>query len=104
MHQVYILTGGENFTFKTAAKIMSDVLDRNISYVSPNLIRFFIRKRKEGIRSGFTIVMIMLHYLARFEKEPEISPDLQLLTEKEPTRLKEFLNKNKSEWQREDSL
>ena len=96
--KIYTLTGTRNLSFKEAAKQMSEVLGRNIKYESPNLVKFFVKKKKEGLKPAFILVMIMLHFLPRFENEPEITFELQLLTGEEPKKLQEFIFEHKNEW------
>jgi hypothetical protein len=44
---------------------------------------------------GLIIVMIMLHFLPRFQKEPKISDFYERLTGKKPTVLKTFIEREK---------
>jgi len=41
------------------------------------------------------IVMIMLHFLPRFQKEPVISDNYEKITGKKPTSLGEFIEREK---------
>ena len=70
---------------------MSEITGETISYQSINQIRFYFKKRKEGISNGFAVVMTILHFLPRFQKEPEISDNFQKLTGKKPTSIREFI-------------
>ena len=40
---------------------------------------------------GLIIVMILLHFLPRFQKEPKISDFYEKLTGKKPTKLIDFI-------------
>ncbi|MFO7869725.1 MAG: NmrA family NAD(P)-binding protein [Bacteroidales bacterium] len=91
----YEITGTENKNFSEVAEIMTKVLGAQITYRSINPISFYFKKRKEGIQSGFAVVMTILHFLPRFQKEPEISDNFKLLTGKEPTLLKEFVERER---------
>ena len=46
---------------------------------------------KEGMKKDFIMVMLLLHYLPRFQKEPFISNNVEKLKAKKPTTLKEFI-------------
>lgn len=97
-NQAIELTGYENEHFQTIATMMSNVLGRTIKYESPNLIRFYYLKRKEGLDAGFILVLIMLHFLPRFQKAPKISNFYETLTGKKPTSLLSFLQREKDKF------
>ncbi len=71
--RAYDLTNNELLTFGEMSNIMSDILGREIRYESPNLISFYLTKRREGVPSMYIYVMIMLHFLPRFQKQPSLS-------------------------------
>lgn len=95
-NKAYEITGSENKSFAEVAKLMSGILGETIVYHGVNPIHFFIRKKKEGVKSGFALVMTMLHFLPRLQPEPRISPDYKKLTEREPGDLKTFIEREKS--------
>jgi uncharacterized protein YbjT (DUF2867 family) len=97
-NQIFEITGTENKNFKEVADIMNKVLNRSIEYESPNPIKFYLNKRNQGIEGGLVLVMIMLHFLPRFQKEPHISDSYQQLTGKEPTKLIEFIKREKNKF------
>ncbi len=71
INKSYELTCNEKLTFSEMAKTLSDILGTDIKYISPSLLSFFLTKRKEKTPAMFILVMIMLHYFPRFQKEPE---------------------------------
>ena len=85
------ITGTENKNFAEVVDLMSEITGETISFQSINPIRFYFKKRKEGTASGFAVVMTILHFLPRFQKEPEISGNFQKLTGKKPTSIREFI-------------
>jgi uncharacterized protein YbjT (DUF2867 family) len=97
-NQAYTITGTEYFTFGQVAQMLSQTLERKIDYLSPGLLRFFFAKRREGVGVAYIFVLIMLHYLARFQKVPAISPDLPNLTGEAPATLKQFMESNREVW------
>jgi uncharacterized protein YbjT (DUF2867 family) len=99
-NQVFEITGYENKDFGEVATIMSKILNRDIRYESPNIIKFYRQKSNEGIARGLILIMIMLHFLPRFQKEPHISGSYQQLTGKEPTKLSEFIEREKNLFKR----
>lgn len=95
INKSYELTCNEKFTFSEMAKIVSDILGTDIQYISPNLVNFFLTKRKEKTPTMFILVMIMLHYFPRFQKEPETTKWVEKITNRQPTTFEQFINDNK---------
>jgi uncharacterized protein YbjT (DUF2867 family) len=89
--KAYDLTNEELLNFGEMANILSRELGRNIRYRSPNLLKFFLRKKKEGVPTPFILVMIMLHYLPRFSKPPQRSDHVRQITGKDPVSFAEFV-------------
>ncbi len=93
------ITGNEMITFKEVAEILSEVLGKNIKYVSPNLINFYIRKKKQGMPLNMIFVMIMLHYLPRFQNQNiKITHEVKTITGHQPGRLKDFIIREKEKF------
>lgn len=92
------ITGSENENFETVSKLLSKTLDKKIEFVNANPFRFYSIKKKEGIAKGMILVMIMLHFLPRFQKEPVISNYYEKLTGKKPTKLIEFIKREKEKF------
>ena len=95
INKSYELTCNEKLTFSEMARILSDILGTDIQYISPNLVSFFHTKRKEKTPAMFILVMIMLHYFPRFQKEPETTSWVEKITNRQPTTFEQFLNDNK---------
>jgi len=51
--------------------------------------------------TGMIIVMILLHFLPRFQKEPQISDFYEKLTRKKPTDLKTFVIREKRQFEKQ---
>jgi len=98
VNKAYTITGKELYDFREAAAMLSSILSRQIDYISPNLLRFYRNKRKEGVPTSLIVVMAALHFIPRFTKAPAISQDFTLLTGKQPGTLKAFIEANKSCW------
>jgi uncharacterized protein YbjT (DUF2867 family) len=91
----YVLTCYDKLTFQEMADKLSRGLGIKIEYISPNLLRFIKQKLTENVPFGYILVLIMLHYLPRFQKAPAISNDFELLTGKTPTTFEQFVTSNK---------
>ena len=89
--KAYELTNHEKLTFGEMAAQLSEGLGTKIAYESPNLLHFYWTKRKEKVPFAFIMVMIMLHYLPRFQKTPNTSNAIKEMTGNEPTTFKQFV-------------
>lgn len=94
-NKAYTITGTENLSFQEVATQMAEVLGKPITYRSINPILFFFKKKKEGLSSGFALVMTLLHFIPRLQPEPIIHPDYKTIAGKEPIQLRHFLQKNR---------
>lgn len=94
INKSYDLTNREKLTFAEMAEILSTNLGTEIQFKSPNLFSFFLAKRMENIPTMLILVMIMLHYLPRFQQEPEISEWVEKITDQAPTTFKQFIRDN----------
>ena len=97
-NNAYEITGTEKLTFQEAVDVINAVIDHPISYKSPNLLSFFMHKKKQGVAIPMIFVMIMLHYLNRFQKEPVVSDWYQKLTDNKPLTLREFIMREKDKF------
>ena len=95
-NKIYELTCEEKFTFEEMAEKLSEELNTSIKYESPTLLKFFLVKRKEKMPTMLIIVMMMLHYLPRFQKEPEISDWVKQITHCEAKTFEKFIIENKN--------
>ncbi len=95
INKSYELTCKEKLNFSEMAKILSDILQTDIHYKSPNLVSFFLTKRKEKMPTMLILVMIMLHYFPRFQKDPEITDWVKNITNIQPTSFEKFIRDNK---------
>jgi len=95
INKSYELTCKEKLSFSEMAIKISDILQTNIQFISPNLVSFFLTKRKEKTPTMLILVMIMLHYFPRFQKDPEITDWVEKITNKQPTTFEQFINDNK---------
>jgi uncharacterized protein YbjT (DUF2867 family) len=94
-NKIYEITGTENKNFQEVTTIMTEITGTKFRFQNINPISFYFKKRKSGVPSGFAIVMTILHFLPRFQKEPMISNNYQKITGKQPTTLTEFMKREK---------
>lgn len=99
-NNAFDITGEENLNFDEAVQVVNEQAGTNIVYESTNPLRFYQIKRKQDINKGKVFVMIFLHFLPRFQKEPRISSFFHQLTGKKPRLLKEFVIREKETFQK----
>lgn len=98
-NKAYEITGSEFVGFEVAAKTLSKITGKSITYESPNLIKFFREKRKLGISKPMIFVMIMLHYLPRFGKnKSRLTRTVKEICNTEPGIIKEFVLREKQKF------
>lgn len=91
----YDLTNNETLTFTEMAEKISNEIGKKINFISPNLFQFFCAKRKENLPSMLILVMIMLHYFPRFQKTPNTTEWVKIITGDEPKTFDEFVTSNR---------
>jgi uncharacterized protein YbjT (DUF2867 family) len=96
INKAYDLTCNEKMTFQEMAVMLSRKSGTEIQFTSPNLLRFFLTKRKEKIPTMFILVMIMLHYLPRFQAEPATTDWVDKIIHRQPTTFEQFIQDHKS--------
>ena len=96
VNKSYDLTCNEKLTFKEISEKLTKGLGINIHYQSPNLFNFYRTKKKEKMPFMLILVMIALHYLPRFQKEPSISDCVEKITGRQPTTFDQFVSDNKT--------
>ncbi len=89
--QKLVLTGQENLSFGAVVQRWNNHVATPIRYQSVNPVRFYFYKRKQGMTKGFITVMLLLHFLPRFQQEPEITSTIQDLLHRPPRSLDDFL-------------
>jgi uncharacterized protein YbjT (DUF2867 family) len=90
------ITGSEFTGFEEVAAVLSGVLGKNISYESPNLLRFIHHKQVQGIPMSMIMVMIMLHFLPRLGKNlPRLTSTFAEITGMPPGTIHDFAEREK---------
>lgn len=94
-NHAFEITGLENENFDTVCVLINNEIERKIRFRNVNLFTFFWIKKRERMPVGLIIVMMLLHVLPRFQKEPRISNFYEQLTGKKPTDLQTFIQREK---------
>jgi uncharacterized protein YbjT (DUF2867 family) len=98
-NQIFEITGLENRSFTEVTSLINRTIANPIRYWNVNPLKFFRIKKREGMVTGMIIVMILLHYLPRFQKEPRISDFYERLTDKKPNDLNTFIEREKKQFE-----
>jgi len=99
INKSYELTNNETLTFTEMAEKISNGTGMTIKFISPNLLQFYLSKRKENVSPTLIIVMIMLHYLPRFQKTPKTTHWVKMITGQYPKSFDNFVLSNKKQLQ-----
>lgn len=99
--KAYDLTNSEPLDFKAMCDLLSKGLGRKIAFVSPNLLQFYVQKRKEGMPAPYILVMILLHYLPRFQPTPQTSDWVEELLGRKAIGFEEFVQREKQKLQQQ---
>ncbi len=89
------LTCQVRLNFAQMAKSLSRILGVLITYKSPNLFSFYVHKRREGVATSFILVLIMLHFLPRFQRLPVVTNYVQQITGHMPREFDDYVRDNK---------
>lgn len=92
-NQAIEITGYENENFNTVVELINREITKPIRFENVNPLKFYRIKKRSGMAKGMIIVMLILHFLPRFQKEPNISNFYEKLTGKYPTRLEDFIKR-----------
>ncbi len=99
-NQAIEITGLENENFVHVTMLINKVIKNPIHFMHVSPFRFYQIKRHEGIAKGMIIVMLLLHFLPRFQKDPRISDFYEKLTGKKPTDLQVFIEREKNQFEK----
>jgi uncharacterized protein YbjT (DUF2867 family) len=94
----YDLTGGEVLDYWEAARIMSEVLGRKITYRNPNPMHFLIEAIRRGTPLRYAVVMLGLYTSTRFGMAEPITNDVERLTGRKPITFRQYVQDYREAW------
>lgn len=94
-NRAFEITGLENVSFEKVTSLFNDANNNPIRYKNESPVRFLKFKKRDGMEKEMMIVMVLIYFLPRFQKEPKISEFYQNLTGKKPTDLKTIIGTEK---------
>jgi uncharacterized protein YbjT (DUF2867 family) len=89
-NSAFEITGSEQLSFHQVVGIINHTLTLQLKYRPVGPLRFYFIKRHAGVPTMLTLVMIMLHFLPRFQEQPPLTDAYEKLTGKKPASLKAF--------------
>ncbi len=89
------LTCQKRLNFTQMTKSLSRIMGVLIAYKSPNLFSFYFRKKREGVETGFILVLIMLHFLSGFRSLPRITNFVLEITGHMPREFEDYIRDNR---------
>lgn len=92
------LTGTENEDFFSVSNKINIIQKSKITFQNVSPFEFYNIKKKEGLNKGLIVIMIMIHFLPRFQKDPHISDLYEKTTGKKPTTLSEFIQRESAKF------
>lgn len=92
------LTGKEAIDYYQVSKTLSEVLERNIKYKNPSLLRFRKERIKRGTPKEFANVMTLLYLMTKLGTAKDITYDLEKIIGREPISFKEYARDHKDCW------
>lgn len=88
---------GEKTGFHAVCKTINRVAGTNVVYKPAGVLRYVIYARKTGAKWLYIMVMLLLHFLPRFEKSsPQICEDMVNTLHRKPETLAAFVLRNRS--------
>ena len=90
---------GSNLNFYQVVSAINNICGIKVKYDSPSLVKYVIYNLKKRKKISYILVMILLHYLPRFERKNHNSADFQNVTGRQPLSMEKFIRDNCSKFQ-----
>lgn len=97
-NKAYDLTGPEAIDYWQAAQILSEVLDRKITYRNPSLFHFLMTHLQRGTPFMFALVMTGLYLSSRNGMAEQVTVEVERITGQKPKTFRQYVQAHKAEW------
>lgn len=94
----YDLTGSEGLDYWEAARVMSEVLGRRITYRNPNPLHFLVETVRRGTPFRFAVVMTGLYLSTRFGMAEPVTNEVERLTGRKPITFRQYVQDYRDAW------
>lgn len=99
VNRSFELTGSAALTYSEIATVLSEVLERKITYRNPSIIRFIWQKwHTEKMPLGFTMVMVALYTVAKLGKAGGLTQTTEQLLHRPPITFRQFARDFRAVW------
>ncbi|MEW9052135.1 MAG: SDR family oxidoreductase [Neobacillus sp.] len=89
--RAFTLTGDQALTYYEVASIMSEVLNRQITYTNPGIFEFRKTLIKRGTPKEFANVMTMLYTMTKLGTARNVTDDVEKILGRKPIRFKQYV-------------
>jgi uncharacterized protein YbjT (DUF2867 family) len=93
------LTGGDALSYAEVAEMMTDVLERPITYSNPSPLSFARRFRARGYERGYISVMEGIYLTTRFGMADTITPDAVAMLGRPTITMRRYIEDYAPVWQ-----
>ncbi|MEH7156340.1 SDR family oxidoreductase [Neobacillus drentensis] len=97
-NQKYVITGDESLDFFEVAKIMSEILNKDIRYTNPSVKEFKEFMIAHHGNEKFINVVVGVHFPTKLGFAKGINYDFEKLTKRKPTKLRKYIEDFKENW------
>ncbi|MDC7235349.1 MAG: SDR family oxidoreductase [Spirochaetales bacterium] len=97
----YTITGRQSYSHREIAEHLSRILEREIIFISPGALRFIYYHLKKRKKLPMILVMLALYSVVRLGKGDISTNDAELLLERPPRSLDEFIRNHRDLFQPE---
>ncbi len=98
IRKAYTLSGEQSLTYKQVARIMSSVLDRDITYPRPPESQYLAELELAGAQQDYIDVQKMIHRVVRMNVSAFPNRSIQRLTGTPATTFEQFVRDHKNVW------
>lgn len=98
LNKAYTLTGPEAIDYYQVSRIMSKLLEREITYTNPGLLKFRKEMIERGIKREFATVMTILYLTTKFGMANHITNTAEKILNRKPRSIEDFIIDYKDVW------
>jgi uncharacterized protein YbjT (DUF2867 family) len=91
LNKNYTLTGSKAITYYEAALIMSDVLNRRITYKNPRILEFRRKLIERGTKKEFANVITLLYLMTKLGTAKNVTDTVEKLLKRKPITFREYV-------------
>ncbi|WP_435065137.1 SDR family oxidoreductase [Halobaculum sp. EA56] len=100
-NRAYDLTGPAALEYAEVAEVLSDVLDRPVTYPEPSLAAFASRMYRRGNSAGFVALMCGIYTVARLGLAARVTEDSRRVLGRPPRTVRTFVEDYADEFRRD---